>query len=140
MTVPKLQEIIEKEGIEKKFKLSTSISTNNYVLFDHRGVIRKYQNEAEILHEFFGLRKTLYERRKEYLLAKLRKEFETISNKVRFILAVINEEIKINKVKRKLVLLKLREMGFSMHSELDEILPEKKKLTVVSEKPEEAME
>lgn len=56
------------------------------------------------MQEFFVLRKTLYERRKEYLLAKLRKDVETISNKVRFILGVINEEIKINKVKKKIVI------------------------------------
>jgi len=67
------------------------------------GKIRRYISEKEILEEFFDLRKELYVRRKEYLLAKLRKEFETIENKVRFIMAIINEEIKLNKVKRKVV-------------------------------------
>lgn len=55
------------------------------------------------MQEFFVLREQLYERRKDYLLAKLRKEFETIENKVKFILAIINEEISINRVKRKVV-------------------------------------
>ena len=95
---------MQKEGgIEKKFKLVGTISANNYVLFNYQGVIRKYADELEILNEFFGLRKTLYERRKEYMLSKLRKDFEILSNKVRFILGVINEEIKINRVKRKIV-------------------------------------
>ncbi len=100
LKIPKLQEIIQKEGIEKRFKLSTTISTNNYVLFDFNGKIRRF-NEQEIMQEFFVLRKQLYERRKEYLLARLRKEVETIANKVRFILGVISEEIKVNRVKRK---------------------------------------
>ncbi|CDW75314.1 dna gyrase topoisomerase a subunit family protein [Stylonychia lemnae] len=126
----KLQEIIEKEGIEKKFKLSTTISTANYVLFDYLGKIRRFVSEKEILEEFFDLRKQLYIRRKEYLLAKLRKEFEQIENKVRFILAIINEEIRLNKVKRKVVIQQLRAMGLKTATEINDILPEKKRVTI----------
>ncbi len=56
------------------------------------------------MKEYFALRETLYLKRKDYLLAKLRKEFEIIENKVRFILAIITEDIVVNRVKRKLVL------------------------------------
>jgi len=83
------------------------------------------------------LREQLYQRRKEYLLAKLRKEFETIENKVRFILSIINEEIILNKVKRRVVVQRLRDMGFKTHSEINEILPEKKKVTLKQETNEE---
>lgn len=131
LKVPKLLEIIEKEGIEKKFKLSTTLSTNNYVLFNYEGKIRRYNGEEEIMQEFYGLRKTLYEKRKEFLLAKLKKEFETISNKVRFILGIINEEIKLNKVKRKDVVLKLKSLGFKTVTELDQILGRRERVTVV---------
>lgn len=31
-----------KEGVEKRFKLTTSISTTNMHLFDAKGVIKKY--------------------------------------------------------------------------------------------------
>lgn len=94
------------------------------------------------MQEFFVLREQLYNRRKDYLLANLRKEFETIENKVRFILAIINEELVINKVKRRVVVNKLKQMGLKTHSELNEILPEKKKVTLRSEeedKEEEAI-
>jgi DNA topoisomerase-2 len=60
------------------------------------------------MREFFNLRVTLYERRKDFMLKKLQKDVETISSKVRFILGVINEEIKVNKVKRQMVIKKLR--------------------------------
>lgn len=92
------------------------------------------------MREFFFLRKLLYERRKDYLLAKLRKEFETISNKVRFILGVISEEIKVSRVKKRVLVTNLKKMGFSTHSELNEILPEKKRATLQlpnPDKPEE---
>jgi hypothetical protein len=37
------------EAIDKKFKLSSSISANNYVLFDYEGKIKRYQSEEEIM-------------------------------------------------------------------------------------------
>lgn len=64
------------------------------------------------------------------MLAKLKKEFETISNKVRFILGVINDEIKISRVKKRVIITKLKSMGFATASELNEILPEKKRTSV----------
>jgi DNA topoisomerase II len=71
--VPKLQQIIASpDGIEKKFKLTSSISANNYVLFDYEGRIKRYVSEEEIIREFFVLRKELYERRKAHMLASLR--------------------------------------------------------------------
>ena len=43
LTVPNLKEIIEAEGgIVKKFKLTTSFSMNNMVLFDDNFIVKKY--------------------------------------------------------------------------------------------------
>jgi len=61
------------------------------------------------------------------MLAKLLKDYETLSNKVRFILGVISEEIKINKVKKRVIIQRLKNLGFKTQSELNEILPERKK-------------
>jgi DNA topoisomerase II len=108
------------------------MSANNYVLFDYAGKIRRYQNEEEIMQEFYVLRKTLYERRKDYMLARLRKEFETLSNKVRFILGVISDEIKVSRIKKRVLIQTLKAKGFSTQSELNNILPEKKRPSVVA--------
>lgn len=130
--VPKLQEIKNSglDAIEKKFKLSSSISANNYVLFNHEGKIFRYSSEEDILNEFFVLRKALYERRKDYLLARLQKECETLSNKVRFILGVISGEIKVSRIKKIDIVKNLKRMGFKTQSQLNEILPEKKRPSV----------
>ena len=72
-------------GIIKKFKLQTSISCSNYVLFTSEGKICRYGNELDILKEFFSHRAKLYDLRKKYMLARLWKEYETLENKVRFI-------------------------------------------------------
>ena len=139
--VPKLQQIIASpDGIEKKFKLTSSISANNYVLFDYEGRIKRYISEEEIIREFFVLRKELYERRKAHMLASLRQQFETISSKVRFILGVIAEEIKISRVKKSVLVSQLRSMGFKTASQLNDILPEKKRPSVQQDQPEQQEE
>jgi DNA topoisomerase-2 len=61
----------EKEGIEKKFKLATSISTTNMVCFDQEGRIKKYSGPEEILRDFFDLRLEYYNKRKAIPLLAL---------------------------------------------------------------------
>ncbi len=58
----------EAEGLEKKFKISTSISTSNMVCFDAEGRIRKYDSVETILQEFYNLRLKYYQMRKVCLL------------------------------------------------------------------------
>ncbi len=45
-------------------------------------------------------------------MARLMKEFQTLSNKVRFILGVISEEIKVNRVKKRVLVKRLKDLGF----------------------------
>ena len=104
LTVPRLKELEAKNDIEKKFKLQSTFSSANYVLFTHEGKIKRYSDEVHILKEFFPLRGDLYTDRKEFMLAKLQKEYEILFNKVQFIQAIISETLKINKVKRVIIL------------------------------------
>ena len=92
------------------------------------------------MKEFFGLREALYHRRKDFLLAKLRKDLVMIDSKVRFIMAIINDELVVNKVKKKIIVAKLRAMGFKTQTEINEILPEKKKATVANDMEESKIE
>jgi DNA topoisomerase-2 len=61
-------------GVKKKFKLSTTISANNYVLFDKFGKIKRYEDEVQILEDFYTERFDLYQKRKDYLIRVLKKE------------------------------------------------------------------
>jgi DNA topoisomerase-2 len=99
------------EKLLKKFKLQTTISVTNMVLFGADLKIRRYQKVEDILEEFYGLRIGYYERRKNYLLSTLKRDLEILDNKVRFILAVINEELIIRKVKRKDLVMTLFKSG-----------------------------
>ena len=120
--VPNLDKIERREGgIVKFFKLQGSLSESNQVLFNDKGQIYRYKAEEDIMKEWFGIRSTLYETRKAYILAKLKKEYETLVNKVRFIRAVIEETVKIKKVKRKDIVKQLKDQGFLTMAELNEI-------------------
>lgn len=54
----------EEEGLEKRFKMTSTISTSNMVCFDLNGKIRKYISAEEILSDFFQKRLEFYGLRK----------------------------------------------------------------------------
>ena len=106
----------------KKFRLQTSLAASNYVLFSADAKLARYASEVAILEEFFTQRENLYKLRKQYLLARLRKDYEILVNKVKFIQAVIAEELKINRVKRKVLIKSLVEFGLKPMSQLNDIM------------------
>lgn len=54
----------ESEGLDKKFKITSSLSTTNMVCFDAEGRIRKYESIDSILEEFCAMRMKYYKLRK----------------------------------------------------------------------------
>merc|ERR1711988_1632700 len=96
LTAEKMKEC-EKAGLDKIFKLKSSVSTQNMMLFDSAGKIAKYESALDILTEFCKVRRGIYEKRKDYLVSKLTREKEILSNKARFILMVVNEELELRK-------------------------------------------
>jgi DNA topoisomerase II len=118
LTVPKLRELEQSNQILKYFKLQGSIPTTQFVLFNEEGKICRYEDELHVLREFFPLRGRLYSLRKEYMLAKLSKDYEILFNKVKFIQAIISETLKINKVKRNVIIERVIALGLKPMSEL----------------------
>ncbi|RDX60756.1 DNA topoisomerase 2, partial [Mucuna pruriens] len=104
---------IMQEGLLKKFKLTSSISTSNMHLFDAEGKIKKYDNPEQILEEFFPLRLDYYERRKKHILENLERLLLVLDNKVRFILGVVNGEIIVSNRKKADLLMELQQKGFT---------------------------
>lgn len=54
----------EAEGLEKKFKLTTTVSLTNIVCFDLEGRIKKYDKIDDIFDCFYDLRLKYYQKRK----------------------------------------------------------------------------
>merc|ERR1719195_168615 len=78
MMTPEQMQQAEQNGLEKTFKLKSSVSTTNMVLFDAAGKIAKYDSALDILKEFCQLRRGVYDERKKYLVSKLTREKEIL--------------------------------------------------------------
>jgi DNA topoisomerase-2 len=107
--------------IIKKMKLSTTIQITNLVCFDHDKKLRRYLNVEEMLNEYYEIRLVHFEMRKEHMLRIIARDLEILDNKVRFILAVINEEIIIRKAKKKDLILILYREKFTPMSKLNDM-------------------
>nr|GEX56553.1 DNA topoisomerase 2 [Tanacetum cinerariifolium] len=79
----------EQEGILKKFKLTSTLSTTNMHLFDANGVIKKYDTPEQILQEFFYLRLSFYNDRKTAKLRELEEAILLLENK-NFLFTTLN--------------------------------------------------
>ena len=87
-------------SINKDFKLVSKVSLGNMHLYSVDGSIKKYESPLEIMNEYYSERLSIYEKRKDYELNILKNIIEVLSNKVRFILMVVEEEIIVNKRKK----------------------------------------
>jgi DNA topoisomerase-2 len=88
------------KDIPKQFHLTSKVSINNMHLYSTKGKLTKYNTIRDIFEEYYTHRLELYAKRREFQLNELKDELEMISNKARFILMVVNEELIINKRKR----------------------------------------
>ncbi|CAA9986839.1 DNA topoisomerase II, putative [Plasmodium knowlesi strain H] len=114
----------EEEGLEKVFKLKSTLTTTNMTLFDYNLKLQKYATELDILKEFCFQRLNAYENRKSYLIAKLEKEKKIISNKSKFILAIVNNELVVNKKKKKVLVEELYRKGYDPYKDINKIKKE----------------
>ena len=88
------------EKILDRFKLTSNIKLSNIHFYDTNNVINKYKNVKELFLEFYEFRLNKYIERKEAQLEILKRDLEFLSYKVKFILMVINGELKINNKKK----------------------------------------
>ncbi|KAJ3222418.1 DNA topoisomerase 2 [Clydaea vesicula] len=103
----------EAEGLEKKFKLTTSLAISNMVCFDAEGRIQKYDTTESILKEFFSLRLQFYQRRKAYMLEQLAQEWTKLDNKVRFVLEIIEGTLIISNRKKADIISELKKKKYT---------------------------
>ncbi|PFH34188.1 putative DNA topoisomerase 2 [Besnoitia besnoiti] len=109
-----------REGLEKYFKLKTSLSTTNLTLFDPLGRVQRYANELEIIKEFAPVRLEFYNRRKAYCLAMLEKARRILSNRLRFILAVISGELVVSNKRKNVLVEELFSKGYDPMKEIED--------------------
>lgn len=82
---------------ENIFKLVSSkgLNINNMYLFNEYGQIHKYNTVNDIIDDFYNIRLKFYDSRKRNIIYKFGQDRKTCSNKLRFILEVINKKINV---------------------------------------------
>ena len=68
------------------------------VLFDSNGCIKRYTSPMEILQEFYTVRLTRYQIRKDYLEGLLAAEALKLENMARFILEMVEKTITVDDI------------------------------------------
>jgi DNA topoisomerase-2 len=82
---------------EKRFKLTTSWKTTNMTCFDADFNIVKYKTIGDILEAFVEKRLPLYEARRLSILETLKKQIEELDAKRRFIQAILDDKLVLQK-------------------------------------------
>jgi DNA topoisomerase-2 len=109
--------------LEKNLRLTSKLSLSNMHLFNTSEVITRYPNVSSIMESFFGVRHRFYEDRKQHLLKKLKKDIRMLENRVRFVLAIIHDEITVHKKTKAELTALLEELGFDRYSSAEDGTP-----------------
>jgi len=101
-------------NFEKMMKLYTSQSTNNMHLFTHEEKLTKFDNEKEIVDQYFPVRLKYYQKRKEHMIASIEKELRLLSNKARYIQATLSGEIDLRGMKKGDILHMMNDQNYTI--------------------------
>lgn len=103
-----LQHLLKNDSLEKKLKLTSSISISNMHLYNVDKVITKYENVCDIFYEFFKYRLQVYEIRKAYYVKLLEHKMNILKYKKMFIDMYYSHEIIIENKTEEEVIIQLK--------------------------------
>ena len=103
-------EKLDDEKIIKLLKLEES-STEIFSTLDEFGKLKIFETSEEIIEYFVNFRLTYYYKRKDFQLAKLNRELKILSNRGRFIKAILDEKLKINNVSKDEIIVSIEELS-----------------------------
>jgi DNA gyrase/topoisomerase IV subunit A len=103
-------EKITDEKIIKIFKLE-EYSTEIFSTLDEFGKLKIFENTSDIIRYFVNFRLEYYHKRKEFMLNKMRHDLKVLSNRGRFIKAILDEKLKVNNVSKPDIIKGIEEMN-----------------------------
>jgi len=104
---------LEKYDDEKLVKLLKleEASTEIFSTLDEFGKLKIFENSSDIIEYFVNFRLTYYHKRKAFMLNKMQHELKILSNRGRFIKAILDEKLKVNGVSKSVIIEGIEEMG-----------------------------
>jgi DNA gyrase/topoisomerase IV subunit A len=98
------------EKLIKMFKLEEA-STEIFSTLDEFGKLKIFENTSDIIRYFVEFRLRYYHKRKEFMLNKMRHDLKLLSNRGRFIKAILDEKLKVNNVSKPDIIKGIEEMN-----------------------------
>ena len=115
-----LKELLTKEGehgcngVEKLLKLYTTKSNTNMHAFDENEKLVKFETINELIEHYIKVRMACYVTRKAYQLVELKKEALVLSNKARFISAILDDTLDLRRKKTAVVSEMLKKANYDV--------------------------
>ncbi len=103
-------EKLDDEKLMKLLKLEET-STEIYSTLDEFGKLKIFESTTDIIEYFVNFRLTYYHKRKQFLLDKLNRELKILSNRGRFIKAIIDGKLKVNNVAKVKIIEGIESLG-----------------------------
>jgi DNA topoisomerase-2 len=103
-------EKLDDEKLVKLLKLEEA-STEIFSTLDEFGKLKIFETSSEIVEYFVNFRLTYYHKRKKFMLDKMQHELKILSNRGRFIKAILDEKLKVNGVSKSVIIEGIEEMG-----------------------------
>lgn len=104
---------LEKHDNDKLYKLLKleEAQTEIYSTLDEHGKLKIFENVSDIIQYFVEFRLIFYNKRKEFMLNKMSHELKVLSNRGRFIKAILDEKIKINNMSKSEIITQIESLN-----------------------------
>ena len=103
-------EKLDDDRLIKFLKLEES-STEIYSTLDEWGKLKIFESTEEIIDYFVQFRLKYYTKRKQFILDKLNRELKVLSNRGRFIKAILDGKIVVNNVAKLEIIKQIEKLG-----------------------------
>ena len=101
-------------GIEKLLKLTTTNSSNNMHMFDANEKLKLYKNAKDIIDDYYPVRLSYYQKRKDFIIEAIKKEMIYLSNRVKYIQENLDNTIDLRNKKKEEISRILKEKEYDI--------------------------
>ena len=101
-------------GIEKLLKLTTTNSSNNMHMFDANEKLKLYKNAKDIIDDYYPVRLSYYQKRKDFIVEAIKKEMIYLSNRVKYIQENLDNTIDLRNKKKEEISRILKEKEYDI--------------------------
>ena len=102
------------DGIEKLLKLYSNLSTTNMHMFNEKEKLVKYDIVISIIDAYYKVRLEYYDKRKKYMISRLKQELVLLKNKAEYIKENLSGSIDLRNKKKDEIIKMLKDKKYAI--------------------------